>query len=876
MAPLLQEALRIFLEKYCNPFNADLCQFVRDNWPMEVQVNVKNVGQPINPDKPTGWRHDGSFPFGPFRFPVNAGTAPGWEELIIGFPLEVYAESIGTTGYSKKGSLAAQFDFDTIADHAEGIGISDAEMQRMEQAIANVPYAELRRSTGGAGRHVRVFLSGFTDVANHTEHAALCRAIQAKLSHDANIDLSASVDACGGNFWFWSRRATEQNRGFELLKPATTKLTPADVPNWRDHVDVVTRKRAKVKVEGLDEEFASSHQHVKRDAQHDAILAEYERQGGIINYQQDHNCYLINTGVLAKTHKALELKGAFETTSDAKHPTEHNAAAFLLSNGAMLIVRFGSAKESLLWQKAKSGAACIRFNVSVDPQAVCRAVEGVWTGKGFTCATVEQANRAAAYFGITLPNIDERQITFTLDRTGLLVTCERRGRETPGGWAADRSRLKSHFSIDAPPDDADHDEIVRHLQTPKLEDAGWALRRKNGTWGIEKKDTCRDAFASIGLNKNEASAALGHVARSPWTLVNEPFSPEFLAGRRWNRHGRRLIVPGTPGNHYHFDLIFSHCGKMLDEVVANDPWCIENGVTSGKRYLLLWAASLVQRPKNPLPYLFLWSKPNNTGKSALHRSLGMLIEDGATDCHSSLIEHFNASMAGAVLCFVEEASLPPASYAKLKNWVDSPTITIREMHTNAYPLPNFAKFIHTANRREACPIEDGDERIVVIPVKELENQIAWKEIMAPALQNEAASFLATLLYDTPLPPAAGRLFLPVLTTPDKLAMMGQTVEKNDTVKAVVNAVAKLITHRELFDDHGGDLLKAIGSGPWSNSPATLVTYLKKARDPLREMGINVAFSALNQGQHRITIGPYWLVDEADPTAEEIADELLEV
>jgi hypothetical protein len=232
-------------------------------------------------------------------------------------------------------------------------------------------------------------------------------------------------------------------------------------------------------------------------------------------------------------------------------------------------------------------------------------------------------------------------------------------------------------------------------------------------------------------------------------------------------------------------------------------------------------------------------------------------------------------MAGAVLCFVEEMSLPQSAYAKLKQWIDAPKITIREMRCNAYSLPNFAHFIQTANSRDACPLEPGDERIVVIPVEPLETLIPWTSEMAPALIREAPNFLATLQSDT-FPPDDGRLFLPVLETPDKIEMMKgmeQRREEHDpaVVTVVAGAIKSLIKRQEFFHGHAGDLLKAIGKGPWKSSASTLAQYVKSAASVLKP-GINIYISPRIKGQRTITIGPYWLVDDQQSMDSFSADE----
>ena len=69
------------------------------------------------------------------------------------------------------------------------------------------------------------------------------------MSSECNFDFASQIDCCGGVMWIWHRKMTAENHGLEIIKPATKVLTAADLPaNWRDHIEVVTRKRSKVRV----------------------------------------------------------------------------------------------------------------------------------------------------------------------------------------------------------------------------------------------------------------------------------------------------------------------------------------------------------------------------------------------------------------------------------------------------------------------------------------------------------------------------------------------------------------------------------------------------------------------------------------------------
>ncbi len=92
------------------------------------------------------------------------------------------------------------------------------------------------------------------------------------------------------------------------------------------------------------------------------------------------------------------------------------------------------------------------------------------------------------------------------------------------------------------------------------------------------------------------------------------------------------------------------------------------------------------------------------------------------------------------------------------------------MRCNSYQLENFCHFVQTSNQLRACKIEPNDKRTIVIRVKPLETIIPWREKLVPLLMSEAPDYLARLL-SMRLPPAAGRLFLPIISTPDKEQLM---------------------------------------------------------------------------------------------------------
>jgi len=127
------------------------------------------------------------------------------------------------------------------------------------------------------------------------------------MSSECNFDFASQIDCCGGVMWFWHRKMTAENHGLEVVTAATKVLTVDDLPaNWRDHIDVVSRRRSKIRVNGVTETdetpfetLTSSRKITPLDASHKAQIDELQRSGYTTLWIPDHH--------LLQTHtKALE------------------------------------------------------------------------------------------------------------------------------------------------------------------------------------------------------------------------------------------------------------------------------------------------------------------------------------------------------------------------------------------------------------------------------------------------------------------------------------------------------------------------------------------------------------------------------------------
>ena len=69
------------------------------------------------------------------------------------------------------------------------------------------------------------------------------------MSSETGFDFASQIDCCGGVMWLWHKKMTAENGGLTLIKDATKEFSVADLPaNWPDHIEVVQKKRTKVRV----------------------------------------------------------------------------------------------------------------------------------------------------------------------------------------------------------------------------------------------------------------------------------------------------------------------------------------------------------------------------------------------------------------------------------------------------------------------------------------------------------------------------------------------------------------------------------------------------------------------------------------------------
>lgn len=769
---------------------------------METQINVASGnGEPVE-----GRRHtwtDGMHEWWNIRIPKNANSEPEFNDYRMDWPLDLHADAIGCTGWDWRNRCSrwVGFDFDSITGHAAGVGVSDEELTKVAEAAKALPFVEVRRSTGGSGLHLYVYLDAIP-AANHTEHAALARAVLGSMSSATGFDFAAQIDACGGILWIWHKKASVANEGLKRLKSAERSLAESDLPaNWRDHVEVVTRKRSKVRVNGIDEDkldpfeaLASARKIIPLDDEHKKIIDELRGSGASTIWVPDHHLLQTHTKALQNlnddddTRKKLKLKGFFKTISAGKDMGTPNCFMFPLPNGGWRVFRFSPGiVEAETWSQDREGWTTCHFNRAPDLASASKAMGGaeLSDNAGFEFRSPDDAKKVVEALGkkIDIPENfikEHRPLVLKKNKDGrLLVRVQRTGAKDPHpapGWASKKSHWERVIDAQAEPNDDDDeldsfDHILRALMTPKSEDAGWMFRADEGNWGRWPTEKVKFSLHTYGKSDAEIKTILGMAVRRHWKLVSIPFHAEYPGNRQWNLNAAQFrYQPSTePGPHPHWDMILQHCGQDLTQYLKELEWAKRANVRTGAEYLLNWVACMFRDPFQPLPYLFFFGE-QNSGKSSFHEAIDLLMTSGVVRADRALTNanDFNGELANAVLCVVEEKDISvagEAAYNKIKDWVTGRTISIRKMRTDSYQQPNTTHWVQCANKRQACPVFQGDTRITMIFVPDIENEIP-RAVLIERLEREAPFFLKTIC-DLQLPTADGRLRLPVVATASK-------------------------------------------------------------------------------------------------------------
>lgn len=784
-----------------------------DRWTpaMETQVNV--IPGTTRTEQ-GGWTDEFGNDWFNIRIPKQAASEPYFNDRPQHFSFAEKAEAIGCTGWDWQERLSrwVAFDFDAITGHAAGVGLSSEKLREVQDAACKIPWVQVRRSTSGNGLHLYVYLGQPVPTENHNEHAALARSILGMMSQETGFNFGSAVDCAGGNIWIWSRRATRENQGLSLV----CESEPLDkVPhNWRLHLDVVTRRRSKVRVVTGDEtefeKLATARHTTPLDPDHHRLIDYLAETGFSTVWVQDYYLLQTHTAALKQAHEQLGLLGLYDTNSEGEDPGQPNCFAFAAPDGGWQVYRFSpGVAETPTWEQDGKNWTCCDFNMLPSLETLTRVYGGTESEKqgAYSFPSLEILKTALQHLGAVLQvptGWGSRPAVLTIRQDGRLVVKteqehmsvedalargaieigdrggvkgKRPVEDCPSGWSkSGRSwvcvlKTQTPVSNEAPL--PYFDDKVRSLVAVDGENsAGWIINTSVGDWVRHPKDDAKSVLLASGFSRTEVDQAFGESVIGGWRLVNLPFRPEYPGNRQWNLNAPQFVYAPAETDkpyHPHWDLVLTHCGQGLDESLSENEWAKQNGIQTGAEYLKLWIACMLREPFEPLPYIFFFGD-QNCGKSIFHEAIKLLVTRGIVPADRALTSKgdFNGELANAILCYVEETDLSStgkSAYNKLKDWVTCRVLSIHAKRQQVYMQANTTHWVQMANQSSNCPVFENDTRITMIHVENLKAEIP-KTILIKSLSDEGPHFMRSIL-DLHLPTSIGRLRVPVIETAEK-------------------------------------------------------------------------------------------------------------
>lgn len=721
------------------------------------------------------------------RIPATGDTSPTNNVGPVSFHPELVAR-FGTSYWNWRDqlSLACFIDFDF--GHGPS-GLDERQIQYVDElasrhnAIMNVT------SRGGKGRHWLIQLAEPLPAPTRSDHKSNCDAIVAQVCRDLATDLHPFICTYGAIQYLYDAHAAID--GFQLVKRATDKLAlaaPVEILAAETHQRTRFRGATTAQQRCLEAEQVA--QHVELDDTHKAIIETMQQHGWpvVIDQHNGQTMLRLHTAGLALDHRVNNRPGIFATDSDGTDPGTPNSYAFLRPHGGLAVRRYGTTSEADCWHAGPSGIMSIDYNVPPTYDQACRHFGGKKDRRDNYVMAADDARQALSMLGTQLdvPELlASRPVTIKRDGELLRLTIAGETSEKSAnlpGWRYHRGQWEHDLGVEAEKLPT-HDDRIRHT-TKSGDGQSWYVLDARGEWVTQPLSAVKMYLEGCGHGRQHTAEIIkSHIDRN-WTITRIPFAGEYPRGNRiWNRDGARLSCDPQPGDWSHWRMILEHCGRGIDEEVKADPWCQTHGIKTGADWLMVWAAVMVRHPEWRLPYLFLFSEQQETGKSALHRALTRLFEgtNGWAELRKELTrDDFNDAMIGAALLILEEIDLSQnySTYTLLKNYIDSPSLKIRGIYSKSETETNYSHFIHTANHAHFCPVYPNDSRIVVIPVDKYEgDDLPWTTTLCPRLDAECPAFLDALL-SLQLPQhGCGRLHLPVLETQLKRELMSDRADE---------------------------------------------------------------------------------------------------
>jgi hypothetical protein len=676
----------------------------------------------------------------------------------------------GTAGWEWGAKLQHFIGIDIDTNDTHEKGLSPGALQPILEASAKLPWAEVRRSSGGSGLHIFVRFTEPVESATRADGSALAKAVLVLMSREADFDFKAVKDCAGGNMWIYKDGAPAN--AYEIVKPATETLDAHRLPpGWRE---VKKAKSRPVDFSPSTVTLEPEHLKVEKHLQDFAATTIYVPEVG---------CYHVHTHALQEVARLYSYRGFFATSSPGTDLGKPNAYMFPIPGGGFLVKRFGDAHEHSSWYEGPNGQyALLDVEASFEKAVAHFGMNSTSKGYAFSRTNLVAMLQATGATLSVPEGFEGRTLFVKAVKDKVRLSVEKHDNDGPiEDWTStDKTWQRSYTMPMTPPAFGEAAAIrgsaVVRAVTTDTESTKWVVKT-DGAWIGTNASEVSKVLESIGA---WPAGTMGRMRLKPYWLVFEPYRPEYLSHRRWNREAPQLAVQpaDVAGDTPTWDAIFEHVGSGLDGDVRADQICQAVGIVSGDHYLRLWVKLLIEHPAQRTPYLFLTSRQNNTGKTSLGAALCHLIDAGVAEINEeAFVDKFTGELEGKVLCLIEELDLRGRgnkAYATLKRVLTSKTLTIRRMRTDAYNVPNYTHFIHTANDAHFVPCECEDMRIVMIDVPPIKNLIE-SDAFEAGVRSEAPSMLRKLL-DMPMVERRGRFWLPVVQTSLKEDVLAGTYD----------------------------------------------------------------------------------------------------
>jgi len=261
------------------------------------------------------------------------------------------------------------------------------------------------------------------------------------------------------------------------------------------------------------------------------------------------------------------------------------------------------------------------------------------------------------------------------------------------------------------------------------------------------------ANQKVLINRNNAKG-------EPVTKL-APIVPLWLQHRDRRTYKGVTFAPGGDGAAGHYNLwqgfaiqplegtigeAKAGCRKLLDHIEDN----LCNGNAEHARYLMTWAADMVQDPGRKKGVALVMRGKKGTGKSIFVDALASLFGSHAIKIAQGkhLTGNFNRHLADKIFVVAEETYWAGDKGAEgaLKDLITSDRITVEAKGVDAIEVPSLCRIAMVTNNEWAVPASADERRYFVLDVAETQMQnTAYFTAIVDELNNGGREALLTLL-----------------------------------------------------------------------------------------------------------------------------------